>query len=173
MCLATFLYFAYGSNLLMKRIHINNPSAVRIGVGKLKDYRLDFNYKSKRWNGAAATVVPDAGSYVWGALWEIHSDHMKTLDRQEGVSVGVYKPIIVQVEKPSGEVVQCRTYQLVNLPPALSPGESRPLERQPSKIYLDTIIEGAEESRLPDDYLKELRNIKHNGYCGPVFHNCD
>lgn len=31
-----FLYFAYGSNLLKERIHINNPSAKMIGVGKLK-----------------------------------------------------------------------------------------------------------------------------------------
>lgn len=31
----TFVYFAYGSNLLAQRIHIQNPSAVRIGIGKL------------------------------------------------------------------------------------------------------------------------------------------
>lgn len=31
-----FLYFAYGSNLLKQRIHINNPTAIRIGTGKLK-----------------------------------------------------------------------------------------------------------------------------------------
>lgn len=33
--MSTFCYFAYGSNLLAQRIHINNPSAVRIGIGKL------------------------------------------------------------------------------------------------------------------------------------------
>lgn len=32
----TFLYFAYGSNLLAKRIHIQNPTAVRYGTGRLK-----------------------------------------------------------------------------------------------------------------------------------------
>lgn len=32
----TFLYFAYGSNLLEKRIHIQNPTAVRKGIGRLK-----------------------------------------------------------------------------------------------------------------------------------------
>ena len=31
-----FLYFAYGSNLLKERIHMNNPSAKMIAVGKLK-----------------------------------------------------------------------------------------------------------------------------------------
>lgn len=35
----TFLYYAYGSNLLKKRIHINNPSAKFLGVG-----RLDVSY---------------------------------------------------------------------------------------------------------------------------------
>lgn len=33
--MSTFLYFAYGSNLLAQRILMNNPSAVRIGIGKL------------------------------------------------------------------------------------------------------------------------------------------
>lgn len=32
----TFLYFAYGSNLLSKRIHIQNPTAERRGIGRLK-----------------------------------------------------------------------------------------------------------------------------------------
>lgn len=31
----TFLYFAYGSNLLKKRIKINNPTAEFIGIGRL------------------------------------------------------------------------------------------------------------------------------------------
>lgn len=32
----TFLYFAYGSNMLAKRIHYKNPSAVQKYIGKLK-----------------------------------------------------------------------------------------------------------------------------------------
>lgn len=30
-----FFYFAYGSNMLEQRIHIKNPSAVNVGIGKL------------------------------------------------------------------------------------------------------------------------------------------
>lgn len=33
---STFMYFGYGSNLLAKRIHIQNPSAVRKNIGVLK-----------------------------------------------------------------------------------------------------------------------------------------
>lgn len=33
---SSFLYFAYGSNLLTKRLHLQNPSAVRKGIAELK-----------------------------------------------------------------------------------------------------------------------------------------
>lgn len=94
----TFLYFAYGSNLLADRIHINNPSAKRAGIGKievnkftlfniayrlvsLQGYELDFITFSKRWRGNSATIVNRPGSHVWGALWEINNEDMVALDR--------------------------------------------------------------------------------------------
>lgn len=33
---STFLYFAYGSNLWTKRIHLQNSSAIRKGIAQLK-----------------------------------------------------------------------------------------------------------------------------------------
>ncbi|XP_017798644.1 PREDICTED: gamma-glutamylcyclotransferase-like [Habropoda laboriosa] len=47
-----FLYFAYGSNMLAKRIHINNPTAVRRDVGFLKKIML---YGEQFGNYMAAT----------------------------------------------------------------------------------------------------------------------
>ena len=43
----TFLYFAYGSNLLTKRIHFQNPSAVFRDAAKLDGYKLEFRLPSK------------------------------------------------------------------------------------------------------------------------------
>ena len=43
----TFHYFAYGSNLLTKRIHFQNPSAVFKDVAKLGGYKLEFRLPSK------------------------------------------------------------------------------------------------------------------------------
>ena len=80
-----FLYFAFGSNLLTERIHINNPSAVFKSIAKLSNHKLDFTYFSQRWKGAAATIVPDAGAEVWGVLWELDMKHLETLDKQESV----------------------------------------------------------------------------------------
>lgn len=74
------LYFGFGSNLWDKRLLLNNPTAVRKGSGKLKDYRLDFSYYSSKWNGAAATIIPEEGSHVWGAIWEFDASNLESLD---------------------------------------------------------------------------------------------
>ncbi|XP_044754513.1 gamma-glutamylcyclotransferase-like [Coccinella septempunctata] len=163
-----FLYFAYGSNLLQKRIHINNPSAVRAGIGKLKDYTLDFNTYSKRWRGASATIVKKKGAHVWGALWTLDNEHMSTLDEQEGVKHNLYTPLTVEVECPNGEIRICRVYQQTNNPLSTDKIENLPEDRKPSFVYLKTILDGADESGLPQQYKEFLLKIPHNGYKGEV-----
>ena len=112
---STFLYFAYGSNLLTERIHFQNPSATFKGVAKLDGYRLDFRLPTKvrvskhvkknlhsdrvlqRWNGCAATITESPEESVYGCLWELDMDHLQTLDNQEGVWKGFYERIKVEV----------------------------------------------------------------------------
>ena len=81
----TFLYFAYGSNLLTDRIRINNPSARARNTALLRNHKLDFNNLSKKWGGAVATIIPHTEEEVWGVLWELDMEHMASLDKQEGV----------------------------------------------------------------------------------------
>ncbi|CAH0554567.1 unnamed protein product [Brassicogethes aeneus] len=163
-----FLYFAYGSNLLAQRIHINNPSAQRAGIGKLKDYQLDFITYSKRWRGASATIVNKTGSHVWGALWQIDNTHMESLDRQEGVENNLYFPLNVELDTPEGKTVIARVYQQTKTPETLENIENLPDDRKPSAVYLGTILKGAEESKLPEEYKEWLHRIPHNGYDGEV-----
>lgn len=160
----TFSYFAYGSNLLANRIHVNNPTAVRAGTGKLDNYRLDFIRFAKYWKGAIATIVPTTGEVVWGAIWEISMDDLPKLDRQEGVASGAYIPLSVDVILPDGKRKLCRTYQQTATPEKRVNLTLLPMERRPSWIYLKTIIKGAAESGLPHDYQQFLKNIAHNGY---------
>lgn len=47
----------------------------------MKNYRLDFHFFSERWNGAVATIVPEANEEVWGAVWEIKVEDIPNLDR--------------------------------------------------------------------------------------------
>jgi hypothetical protein len=46
-----------------------------------QDYRLDFNGYAQRWGGAVATIVPDLGREVWGALWEMNVSDVENIDR--------------------------------------------------------------------------------------------
>ncbi|KAG8228951.1 hypothetical protein J437_LFUL007702 [Ladona fulva] len=176
----TFLYFGYGSNLLAKRIHINNPTAIRRGPAKLRDYRLDFSGFTARWGGAAATIVPHKNKHVWGALWELNTTDMSNLDRQEGVESKVYEPFEVDVETPNGENFTARTYRFIRNPPPAAPQNTLdlgsifsqiPEDRQPSPEYRRVIVIGAYESDLPDDYIKTLEMIPHNGFNGSSGYN--
>ncbi|EEB10429.1 conserved hypothetical protein [Pediculus humanus corporis] len=169
--LQTFLYFAYGSNLLGQRILLQNPTAVRRGIGKLNDHRLDFNYYSKRWGGCSATVVPHVGKHVWGAVWEIDKSQMDNLDKQEGVDAKIYEA--VQVDVVSGghdnnEILDCRVYKLLDQPDPYETASKLPESRRPSRVYLETILQGAIESKLPNDYFDFLKCFPHNGFSGPV-----
>ncbi|XP_055298889.1 gamma-glutamylcyclotransferase-like isoform X2 [Sitodiplosis mosellana] len=164
-----FLYFAYGSNMWTKRIHMRNPSAVRKGSAQLKGYRLDFyqpvGEPSPVWNGSRATVVEDENYTVWGAVYEIDLKHLPSLDAQEGVNSKRYVPITKEIVTSDEEVLTCRSYQLTEQPTnAVNLSDPTiPLERKPSKTYIDVIMLGAEENQLPEEYLGFLKRIVHNG----------
>ncbi|XP_022217582.2 gamma-glutamylcyclotransferase [Drosophila obscura] len=164
-----FYYFGFGSNMLARRIHIQNPTAKRIGAGKLENYRLDFHTGSKNWLGAPATIVPTAGAHVYGAIWEIDMCNLKDLDDQESVPDGLYIPISVPVlSLTSNTDIICRAYHLTNQPHMevhrqSVPPPSIPLNRQPSQTYLKVLVKGAQETGIPEDYVKWLKSLKHNG----------
>lgn len=88
--------------------------------------------------------------------------------RQEGVDSHIYEVIKVSVKTPDGIRIESRAYQLCDLPPPVPQGETFPEERRPSKIYLETIIEGAEESQLPEEYIMFLKSFPDNGFAGEI-----
>ncbi|KAG4071381.1 hypothetical protein HA402_004085 [Bradysia odoriphaga] len=156
------MYFAYGSNLLSNRIHFQNPTAERRTIGRLENYRLDFNVQSRDWNGTGATVVEDDDYHVYGAIWEIDISNMDELDRQEGVEKNLYKPLTKSIITPTGEEINCRVYQQINYPNDFYELEDLPIDRQPSRSYLNCILKGAYESQLPIEYIYDLWKIRHN-----------
>ncbi|XP_017059093.1 gamma-glutamylcyclotransferase-like [Drosophila ficusphila] len=163
-----FLYFGFGSNMLADRIHIQNPTAVKIGPALLPDYRLDFAFESGRWGGAVATIVPTLGDHVWGTLWEIDLSNLPDIDNQEGVHEGIYESRTVYVTlRTESKQTPARAYLLTKQPETnlyeLSM-DSVPASRQPSKTYLQCLVKGAIESSVPEEYVRRLKGIKHNGH---------
>ena len=59
----------------------------------------------------------------------------------------------------SGEKVSSYTYVMC---------DDSATDSLPSKPYLDTMTEGAEEHGLPNEYIEELKKLPHNGYTGIV-----
>ncbi|XP_075974705.1 gamma-glutamylcyclotransferase-like [Anticarsia gemmatalis] len=163
-----FYYYGYGSNLLAKRLHIMNPSAVFYSTAKLENYRLDFNMYADTWNGAVATIVEDQGETVWGSLWTLDKDQINYLDEQEGVSLGWYYPKSVNVTTPNGKTVLARTYLETEIPSKLAKGEDLPIERRPSNTYLEVIALGAIESKLPAEYIGFIFSFPTNGQMAPA-----
>ncbi|CAL9691474.1 unnamed protein product [Knipowitschia caucasica] len=154
-----FIYFAYGSNMLSKRLQHKNPTALFHVTGRLKDYELKFGYwkdnVSCAWHGGAATIENSPGAEMWGVVWTINKADLSSLDNQEGVKYGVYSPLEVSVETEHGPVL-CRTYKMNNFRPIL-----------PSPQYKKVMCLGAEENGLPADYLSKLNSVETNGYSGP------
>ncbi|XP_035602154.1 gamma-glutamylcyclotransferase [Oncorhynchus keta] len=156
----TFLYFAYGSNLLKERLQLKNPSASIHCVARLQDYKLIFgNYKglaSDRWHGGVATIENSPADEVWGVVWRMNVADLESLDSQENVRLGAYSPVEVNV-KTRGQELNCRTYIMNSC-----------IYAPPSPQYLKVILMGAEQNGLPKNYQEKLRSIETNKYEGPL-----
>ncbi|KAJ8273168.1 hypothetical protein GJAV_G00098390 [Gymnothorax javanicus] len=156
---STFMYFAYGSNLLKERLQLQNPSATFHSTGRLKDYNLNFGVwgESGRndWHGGTATIEECIGNEVWGVIWKINQQDQASLDKQEGVNIGMYRPLVAKVETDEG-IITCRTYQMNNFTASL-----------PSPQYKQVICLGAKQNGLPSDYIRKLEALKTNNYSGP------
>ncbi len=86
------LYFAYGSNLSREQMTQRCPAALPLAPYALGGHRLAFvGEGNSRWGrGGVATVIPQAGSSVPGALWLLTPECEAALDQFEGVASGRY-----------------------------------------------------------------------------------
>lgn len=144
------LYFAYGSNLLTRRLEARIGHTDFIRTYRLQDYNLVFNC------GGFANIEPSEGSYVDGALYTMTSDQMSELNRFEGF----YNAEFFDYDKDTLVVVYVGREDIVN----------RSTRILPEREYLDIIMLGAAEKRLGllytkvDDIRRRLpiRPIKSN-----------
>jgi len=69
-----FVYFAYGSNMLTRRLRNRTPSAVAIEIGFIEGYHLAFDKVSSDGSGKC-TIAPSNNSAerVYGVLFRINS----------------------------------------------------------------------------------------------------
>jgi gamma-glutamylcyclotransferase (GGCT)/AIG2-like uncharacterized protein YtfP len=139
------LYAAYGSNMDPQQMRRRCPHSPVRGTGWLEGWRLTFGGEDIGWEGALATLVEDAGSRVFVALYDITSSDEAHLDAWEGADIGLYRKIRLRVQTLDGEALAW-LYVLDAYEGGL-----------PSARYLGILAEAAQAAGAPDYYLAELR----------------
>lgn len=146
-------YFAYGSNLAPERLGLRTGEHLLLaGLRcRLPGYRLAFNKRSLKMPGRAfANIMPAAGCEVWGVAYPCSEQAFEALDVHEGVALGHYTRLAVQVLHAQGEdkVLSARTY--------VAGAEYLCDEVAPDPGYLQLIVDGARHHQLPSTYIQSL-----------------
>jgi gamma-glutamylcyclotransferase len=147
------LYFAYGSNIDEQRVKAPDrcPNARFIFHALLPGHRLVFSHRSEA--GAAADVIVDSASSVWGVVYDIAESDRKQLDRREAAIQHAHRPreVLVHPYGDNEQKVMVITYAMSG--PA---GEHQP----PTREYLECMLRGARQRGFPADYIAQLERIK-------------
>lgn len=82
-----------------------------------------------------------------GLLWRITEEDERSLDRYEGVAVGLYRKEIVEVQLGEGSTLPTLVYIATDNTPGV-----------PRAGYLEKIVIAAAQSGFPEEYLEGLRS---------------
>ena len=153
------LYFAYGSNLNPEQMTRRCPDHKVVGLAVLRDHRLAFPLTSHDWGGGVASVQPMHGHSVWGVVYDLSERDLASLDGYEGFrgpgdQHNLYDrdAAFVDLIRPDDGSIPRRIRAIVYVARPSNPAP-------PSKRYLETVLHGARQHHLPDDYVAALETI--------------
>jgi gamma-glutamylcyclotransferase (GGCT)/AIG2-like uncharacterized protein YtfP len=109
------VYFAFGSNLSGERMLRRCPSAVLLGAGSLRGYRLVFAGFSCTWNGSVATIVPARGECVPGLLYRISRADLARLDAFEGAPLVYTRRQRMVLDRRAGTARRAHVYEFAEV----------------------------------------------------------
>lgn len=153
------LYFGYGSNLdwedwkgFCERNRRSPEGLTEIEPAWILSHNLKFHYYSSSRECGAADVVPLNHYHATpGALFEIDSYGLETMDRKEGTKWNCYERKEVLVVRQSGEICKALTYVVCE-------GKIKPHYTKPSEQYEALIRHGLLNRKLPDNGLSQSMN---------------
>jgi cation transport regulator ChaC len=148
---ATAWYFAYASNMNRAQMRSRAGEILEERLGRLENYELVFN-KKVRGGTAGANIRPAPGKNVQGVLYKINEPAFRNLDRAEGAPVH-YRRIQVTVKDRDGSSIAGQVFIATKVEKGL----------RPAPHYLKTILDGAAEHNLPQDYIETIRASAQTG----------
>lgn len=143
-------YFAYGSNMSIRRKETRTDAIRHAMRVRLPKYRLSFN-KIHPVHVRCANIVVDDMHEVWGVLYLCDQEAMRDLDRCEGVEIGHYERCCVSVMAAGDAIFDATTY--------IACSEATGDEGIPSDEYCGLLLTGALEHDLPAWYIDEITRI--------------
>jgi gamma-glutamylcyclotransferase (GGCT)/AIG2-like uncharacterized protein YtfP len=154
------LYFAYGSNMDPAQMRERCPDHQVVGLAGLRDHRLFFPLHSHRWGGGVASVQLHHGSTVWGVLYDLSEADLRSLDGIEGYRApgdqhNVYdrEHVTVELTRPDDGSIPRRVRADIYI---ARPSNPTP----PSRRYLDVLVRGAQQHRLPEEYIAQVSAVQ-------------
>lgn len=139
-------YAAYAGNLDPDRMASRAPRSPVAGTGWLTGWRLTFGGEEHGWDGAIPTIVEEPGGEVYVVLYECAPEDEHLLEQWEGVDLGLFTRLSVQVHMLEGDV-PAFTYVLEAYEGGL-----------PSALTVGIVADAAAAGGAPDDYVDELRS---------------
>lgn len=146
------LVFAYGSNLHVGRMRARAPGAETVAIGYVTGRQFHFHKRSTDGSAKADAFRTGQREHrVWGVVYRIDSDEKAILDQHENLGIG-YDEELVEVNVPGTSAVWAWIYtaRSTAIAPAL----------RPYTWYLDFVLFGALQNRLPLCYIAQLRNAR-------------
>lgn len=137
-------YFAYGSNMNHKQMKERCPSSKFLRRVYLDDYKFVYDGYSQTRKGSVANIVELKGGIVWGGLFEINEDNLAALDCHEGYPKS-YDRKTLRVRNENNSVHKAWVYSRI--------GQK---QGRPSGEYRKTVVRGAKDCNLPEEYIKNL-----------------
>jgi hypothetical protein len=139
-----FYYFAYASNLKTSLLEERIGSKINHYVsGRLPDYGFRFNRRNSD-GSARGNILQSESEDVFGVIYQIEEKYRsKLLQSEPG-----YTLVILPVETEQG-----------NLESFTFLSDSDDENIYPAKEYLQSIIQGAKEHKLPEEYTDFINSM--------------
>ncbi len=146
-------YFAYGSNMQRSTFAGRRGIApAAADAARARGWRLVVDKPPLFPSGHGfANLAADADAEVFGVLYDLTADEMAHVELTEGVGLGNYRRVEIEVVRLAGGDAPARAFTLVS--------DRRDPELRPSTIYMARLIEGAVEHGLPAEWIAHLRAV--------------
>ncbi len=143
------LYFAYGSNMSVRRLVSRVPSARVVNRAQLIRHELKFHKASRDGSSKCdAAATDDPTCLIWGVVFEIARSEKPALDLKEGLGYG-YNEKVVTVVTTAQSSLEAITYYATAIDPTL----------KPYHWYKEHVLRGANENQLPQQYIQQIEAV--------------